>query len=358
MHTGISMRRTLLFALVVLLGPACSSDPAEPSSADPAHVIRVSSLAVPATPWYDGWRAFEARLNQLDGHGLTAELFITGQLGSEETVLSGLRRNRVQLGGFSLHGLATVVPELSLLLAPYLFESESHADFVIDRYLSDIYRDLLAEHGIKLLAWSEVGWNHVYATRPVQAPSDLQRMPMRTSNAEATRLFAEAVGARTINITFADLHTALQTGMVTSGQSGIGMYLMTGISREAPHLLLTGHAYDTGVTVANREWWQALGESQREAILQALGTQDEGRRTIRKHLATLQHEAFADPHITITQLSPEQQASWQALGRSTHAAIVAGSGPRGAEIYELVMRATQEWRARSQADYQHNTDPS
>ena len=365
MHLAQPRQRMTLLALILLLLTACSGESRDfhEYADERPGIVRVSSLTVPDTPWYDGWHGFADRLAALQGHGLSVELFVTGQLGSEETVLSALRRNRVQLGGFSLHGLSTLVPELSLLLAPYLFESEAQADFVIDRYLNDIYRELLAQRGIELLAWSEVGWNHVYATRPVYAPQDLHRMAMRTSNAEATRLFSEALGARPINITFADLHTALQTGMVNSGQSGIGMYLMTGISQEAPHLLLTGHAYDTGLTVANGQWWQSLSDAQRQSIRRALGSQDDGRQAIRSHLARLQREASSLPNITVSEPTPAQLESWRELGRSTHPAIIAGAGPHGEEIYRLIMRANQEWQTHAGGNdgaprYQGNVDPS
>jgi len=363
MHLAQPRQRSTLLALILLLSSACSGESSNPpATSDRPGIVRVSSLTVPDTPWYDGWQRFEARLAALEGHGLTVELFVTGQLGSEESVLSALRRNRVQLGGFSLHGLSTVVPELSLLLAPYLFENEAQADFVIDRYLDDIYRGLLAQRGIELLAWSEVGWNHVYATQPVHTPQDLRRMAMRTSNAEATRLFSEALGARAVNVTFADLHTALQTGMVNSGQSGIGMYLMTGISREAPHLLLTGHAYDTGLTVANGQWWRSLTDAQRQSLRSALGSQDDGRQAIRSHLARLQREATSLPDITVSEPTPAQLESWRELGRSTHPDIIAGAGPRGEEIYRLIMRANREWQTHAAGNagrgYQGNVDPS
>ncbi len=336
------MRRlAVCFATLALLA-GCGPAETERPAASGTTPLRVAALTVPDTPWYDTWRRFEERLSQ-ENHDLAPEFFLTGQLGSEETVLSGLRRNRIQMGGFSLHGLATVVPELSLLLAPYLFESQAHADFVIDGYLTEVYAELLAERGIELLAWSEVGWNHVYATRPIVGPASLRGQAMRASNAEAPRRFAEALGARSINVTFAELHTALQTGMVVSGQSGIGMYVMTGLGREAPHLHLTGHVYDTGITVANRSWWLGLSDETREAIRRSLGSQAEGREAIREHLLRLEEEALADPRLTVTQPTEEVLAEWRALGLATHPALIERSGPRAAEIYPLIEQANAAW---------------
>ena len=58
--------------------------------------------------------------------------------------------------------LSAVVPELALLYAPFLFADEQEADYVYDHLLTEIYGNLLAEKGLHLVSWYEIGFNQVY----------------------------------------------------------------------------------------------------------------------------------------------------------------------------------------------------
>jgi len=101
--------------------------------------LRISSLAFPGTPWHDMWLRFGGRFNERNRSCFDLDLFINAEIGSEETALANLRRNRLQIGGLSLQGMATVVPELSVLLTPFLFDNEEQIDFITDEYITDIF---------------------------------------------------------------------------------------------------------------------------------------------------------------------------------------------------------------------------
>ncbi|MFK7957702.1 MAG: TRAP transporter substrate-binding protein [Lysobacterales bacterium] len=324
--------RLVLWILLTLL--LCSCNGSDNTTSD-AQVVRVSSLAVPNTPWHDMWTRFGKRYTAQMPADTTLDLFITGQIGSEETALSNLRRGRLQISGFSLQGLATVVPELSVLIAPYLFESQAQADFVLDEYLTPIFRELLAEKNLQLLQWSEVGWFHIYGRKPILDPADAQGLSMRSSNALGSRMFGEAIGADLIPVTFSEVIPSLQTGLIESGQGGIGMFAIGGISREAKHFNLTRHALDTGLTVANLDWYTAQGPQGQHRVMRSLDETAESRRLIRAEIARI-GKGFDDLGVTMHQPNDEQMARWKTLGLATHEQMVVQIGGRAAEVYGLI----------------------
>lgn len=334
----------VLVALLLALS-ACGEQPGSGQEQEP-ELVRVGSLSAPGTPWHDEWLRFEARFAQQPDTGLQLNLFISGQLGSEETVLSNLRRGRVQLGGFSLHGLASVVPELSVLLAPYLFESRAEVDFVMDNYLTDIFTELFAAQGITLLRWSEVGWNHIFCRDPVETPADIRGLKIRASSAIGPQEFARRVGADNVPVNYAELITALQTGLLDCGQGGVGLYALSGAAQEAPHLTLTYHIFDTGLVVANRAWLDALAPEQRDALLGSLEPADLGRRTLRAALASLQSEKLGELGVIVHELDAEQDAAWRRAAMGSHAAVVEETGGRAAEVYALIQEGKREFSAR------------
>ncbi len=330
----VSRAAGLLAGLIFLA--ACGEAPSTDE-----QLVRVGSLSAPGTPWHDEWLRFQETFEARPRTGLKLNMFLTGQLGSEETVLSNLRRGRVQLGGFSLHGLASVVPELSVLLAPYLFESRAEVDFIMDNYLTDIFTRLFAEQGITLLRWSEVGWNHVFCREPVTSPADIKGMKIRASSAIGPQEFARRVGADNVPVNYAELITALQTGLLDCGQGGVGLYALSGAAQEAPYLTLTYHIFDTGLIVANQTWLDSLQGAQRDALLGSLEPTDIGRRNLRAALADLQENRLGELGVIVHTPSDTQAAEWRNATQGSHAAVVAETGGQAGEVYALILAGKQ-----------------
>ncbi|MEJ2601720.1 MAG: TRAP transporter substrate-binding protein [Gammaproteobacteria bacterium] len=351
------MRRTcriaaaFILALSVLTAAGCDGR-------DRADVkrVRVAALSPPGTPWHDGWVRFEERFDAMGNVGMQLDLFVTGQLGSEETMLSGLRRGRLQIGGFSLQGLAVVVPELNVLLAPYLFDSVGEIDFVTDRYLTPAFSELFAAKDMALLRWAEVGWTHVYGLTPIVTPEDARNRPMRASNAAGSRIFTEAIGADSTPVTFSEVIPSLQTGLIESGQSGIGMYAIAGISREAKHLTLTRHAFDTGLIVANRDWFRGLTDGQRQAVLGSLDPLQFSRDEVRRLLYRMRTEELPAQSVTIHELDAGTRQRWRAALAGTHEQLLERVGGDARRIYRLVQEGKREWAAMQRADDESTGD--
>ena len=91
---------------------------------------------------------FRDRVGDMSNGEITVTPMVAGELGSEETIFSGLRRGRVQIANLSGLVVGTLVPEVALLQAPYLFDTEAQADYIYDTVLFDIFSDLLAEYGL------------------------------------------------------------------------------------------------------------------------------------------------------------------------------------------------------------------
>ena len=139
--------------------------------------------------------------------------------------MANVRRGRVQYGGTSLHGMSSIVPELSVILAPYLFDSYEEVDFVADNYLTPVFAEMLAERGLTFIQWSEVGWNHIYCREPRKEPEEFRGVKMRAPTAIAPQVFTDSIGADNIPLAFDETLPALQTGLIECGQSGAGQYL-------------------------------------------------------------------------------------------------------------------------------------
>lgn len=334
-------RRCLEALLATSLLAACSPRP----PADGRTLLRVSAVTVPNTPWYEMWRRFGERLASAQAE-IDCQLFIRSQLGSEEVALSNLRRGRVQMGGFSLQGAASVVPELNLILAPFLFDSAAEVDYVMDHWLSSLFAELLAARGLHFVQWAEVGWTHLYGKQPLVDPAQLAGQRMRSSTATGARLFAEAAGMDLISIPFPEVVPALQTGLIDGGQSGVGMYALAGIAREARHLSLTAHAFDTGLVLANRDWWRGMSAHRQGLVRAALDDVETSRRDVRAAMQQIESKMLAELGVSVHRPTPAQLEAWRQLAAPTHARLVEVIGGRAAEVYARIQAAKTAFRER------------
>ncbi len=325
-----ALNLTIFSCLLLLMGAACSPAPDK-------ERVRVTAVTVPGTPWHDMWVRFGDNAAEMAPDHLEVELFVLSQFGPEENMIANVRRNRAQLAGLSLQGAAQVVPELNLILTPYLFESRAELDFVLDEYLIEPYRQLLEARGLTIVQWADVGWTHLYGASPLLEPSDVDGRRMRTSRAAGARVFGRALDMNQIVLPFTDVVPALQTGLVDGGQSGVGMYAMTGIAREAGHLTLTAHAYDAGLIVANADWWLGMDEQTRSILRDALDDVDRHRIEVRAMIAAIQN-SLPDQGVAVHELTAEQRQRWAEASQDAAAMLIDQIGGDAADIYDIMLQ--------------------
>ncbi|MBT8440823.1 MAG: TRAP transporter substrate-binding protein [Gammaproteobacteria bacterium] len=340
---------TALFVSFVLAaamtGCGGEADPASDDSAKPAaRIVNLGGTTVPDTPGEAVWLAFEREAESASGGSLDMRPLIYGQLGSEEQLLSGLRRGRIQFANLSAQVTSTVVAELALLYAPFLFDSAEEADYVYDNYLTDIYRELLAAKNLHLLTWYEIGFHSVYAKEPIIMPTDAAGKRFRVSSSLNARLFAEAIGADVIPLGFGEIVSGLQTGLIEAGENSISLYARTGIADEAPEYTQTKHAFGVSVIVADQKWWKSLDASERSILSEAFPTIDESRRLTRQ-----QDEIdLRDPEVGIRahDLTPEQRKDWKRATAGVTKKLIDALGGRSGEIYDVIQKGKAEFAAR------------
>ena len=329
--------RLLVVLLLLLVLAGCGESQTQ------RQVINLGGTSTPNTPGEAMWLDFKAAAEAESGGRLDLRPLIYGQLGSEEQLLSGIRRGRIQFANLSAQVTSTLVPELSLLYVPYLFEDEAEADYIYDEYLTPLYTELLAEQGLHLVTWYEIGFHSVYGKTPILTPQDMVGRRFRVSASVNARLFAEALGADVIPLGFGDIVPSLQTGLIDAGENSISLYARTGIAAEAPHLTLTRHVFGVSVIVADLAWWQAQTPEIREILTRTFPSVKESRRDIRaQDLVDLNDPALG---IQSYPLTAEQRRAWQQKTEVVTEQLLDSIGGRSREIYALILQAKAAWAA-------------
>lgn len=314
-----------------------------------AVTVTVGGTGVKDTAGDKKWLTYQANVEAAGDPDLEMRMLIYGELGSEDILVNGIRRGRIQVANWSGLATTTVVPEMAMLYTPFLFDNYAEADFIMDNYLFAAYSKLLAEQNVHLIQWDEIGFNQIYGKTPILAPTEAQGMRFRTSSSESARLFAEAIGADAIPLGFMDIVTGLQTGLVDSGESAIIMYVPTGISSEAKHLTLTDHSFATSIIVMPKKWIDRRPEEQKRILLDSFVDVNEGRQWTRDEWKTFldEQEKWG---FTTHRIGEEQRNRWKEAVAPVPRRLIDSIGGDAQMIWDLVQEGKAAFAAQHSRD--------
>ncbi len=326
--------------LIVLLGLLALASPAV---ADDIARGKVTALAQVNSPWDHQWDYFKAKIQ--DAPSVELEYFIRGEVGTEEQMLTALRRNRIQIGGITMWGLAGIVPESAVPMIPFLFESTEEVDFVFDNYLQTLFTNFLADRGLVFLEWSEVGWSNLYATKPILTPTDADGMKIRGSPNFAAQAFLQSVGADSIPLGTADIAPALQTGLVDGGLASM-VFFYYALSDFATDVTETQQSYDQGIQMANKQWWDSLSAEQQGEIRGAFYPIGPARADIRELIKSLRTD-LVSRGMNVHSLTSDQRSQWVTATAPSHRAILDEIGGDAEKVYAAILEGKRAFAART-----------
>jgi TRAP-type transport system periplasmic protein len=312
---------------------ACASLMASSALAQEAIVLRSGAFAPPGSVFAVYWQKFKENIERDTQGAVKVELNTSDP--NEANLLSNVRRGRVDCVGASLQGSATILPEVGVLQLPYLFTSFKQVDAAYDKGLADTYRKLFAAKGLAMLQFVEVGFTHMYGTQAIKAPADVKGLKLRATQSRASQAWVKGVGAEAVVLPISEAVPGLQTGLIKGGESGVIVY-SNFIVKSAPHYTLTGHAFDSGTIMCNKEWFDKLTAEQKTAVTNGWNAREQARD------ARAGNEKFiadaASKGVTVYQPTAAEMAQWQAAGRKVAEEMLAALGPEARKIHEEIAK--------------------
>ena len=300
------------------------------------NIISGATGVAKNTAGYNKWMMFKKNVYNKSDQRLIIQPLITGELGSEENVLSSTRRGRVKIANISSMVVTSLIPEAILLNVPYLFNSQEEAENLLDNILFELYEPLFLEKGLIFLSWDDIGFHQVYGIDPIIRPSDLKNIRFRVSTSLASKIIAETLGADVIPLPFTELISALETGLAVSGENAIILYARTGIAELAPNLTLTNHSFGVNFLFANKKWFDDLSIEDQKIIRESYPSKGIGRDMIKEEW-NYDLKNYSKIGFNIHRLNNEKIKDWKNSLQPAIDKIVLLSGPRGRLIYEKVI---------------------
>lgn len=247
---------------------------ADTSSAEPEVVLVYAEVNPLDTIVGQMATDFANKVDELSGGTMKIDIQASGVLGAEEDVLDTMLGGggTIDIARISAFALTSYGGQKSMLLSlPYTFVSREHFWKFAESDLADEF--LLEPHengsGIRGLYYGEEGFRHFFTTPDIAGMEDLAGMKLRVSNDPVMNGLVESLGASPTVVSFNELYSALQTGVVDGAEQPIANYKSNAFPEVAPNMILDGHTLGAVQVIITDAAWDSLTEEQQNILMEA-----------------------------------------------------------------------------------------
>lgn len=209
---------------------------------------------------------FARAANEKLGDQATVVTYGSSQLGTDEELLQKLR---LGTAGMALPSsvMSSVVPEFGLFEMPYLVKDREHMKRIQEAVFWPTLAPAAEKQGYKVLAVWENGFRHITNNvRPIVTPEDLKGIKLRTPSGEWRVKMFQAYGANPTPMSFSEVFTALQTGVVDGQENPLTQISSGNFQEVQDYLSMTGHVYTPAYLLVGLNTWESWPEEVRTIL--------------------------------------------------------------------------------------------
>lgn len=280
--------------------------------------------------------AFKEKVEELSKGKIKIDIQASGVLGSENDVLDTMLGGggTIAMSRISAFALTSYGGEKSKLLSiPYTFANREHFwNFAT----SDLAPEFLLEphdkgSGVRGLFYGEEGFRHFFTVKPVNSIEDLKGMKIRVSNDPVMNGMVKGLGASPTVVSFGELYSALQTGVVDGAEQPIANYKSNAFQEVAPNLILDGHTLGAIQVIITDAAWDKLTKDQQDIITEAGKYASEFNRKISEEAENKVLEELKAKGVNIVDV--KDKTPWQDACKD----VISSSTKDNAELYQKIL---------------------
>ncbi len=308
-----------------------------------AKELRLATAAPQKTPWGAWMQGIADRVEKTSGGELKIKIFFSSQLGNEQVTMRQTVRGRIDISAQSNTATSLVVPEFSLLSAPYLWDSPAHSDCAFDKYIGKVYAPMMKENGLIILTWVEVGQEIIFSRKAVKSPADMAKMKIRVAPTKPAVGYFEAVGANPVPLGTTDSIPSLKTGTVNAAVWPTVYGIAIGTQKLAPNVIVTNHGHQIGTLVMSKKIWDKLSAQEQSWLQKAsdeAGALRKGVRGAEKALLAKIEKAG----VPVYRPTPAEMEQWRAAAKPAREKLVRDTGGKAEAIWSEIIKARDACR--------------
>ncbi len=279
---------------------------------------------------------FKEKVEELSKGTIKIDIQHSGVLGAENDVLDTMLGGggTVDMSRISAFSLTSYGGEKSKLLAiPFTFANREHFwKFAT----SDLAPEFLLEphengSGVRGLFYGEEGFRHFFTTKDINGIEDLKGMKIRVSTDPVMTGMVEALGASPTVVSFGELYSALQSGVVDGAEQPIANYKANSFHEVAPTMILDAHTLGAIQVIITDAAWDKLSKDQQSNLMEAGKFASEYNREISEDAEKKVLDELKAAGIKIIEVTDNKP--WQDACKD----VIASASANNKELYQKIL---------------------
>ena len=276
------------------------------------------------------------------------KVYLGGRLGGEKQMVRETRKGRIQMFGGSTSALATIVPELYALEAPFLFDSNEEADFVLDNYAKPHVKKLLEAQGFVFFQFAENGWHGLgLKNRCVKSLADLQGIKLRSQEAKIHLDPFKALGANPVEMAVPEVLPALEQGVVDGFSNTPLFSFATSWHQGIKHFTNSRHIYQPAMLVYSKVWFDKQPKEIQEKLLAKADSDAKfGRKGVRA-IAPGLLQNFTKSKIEVCNVDAALKAQMKAKTSKIFGKYRKRASKKGKALFDAILEGKKAFKKKS-----------
>lgn len=290
-----------------------------------------------------GVKAMQDYLIEQSGGTFGLDMYLDGTLGSStDEIIGGAQTGAFEMCALSFGNWGDYTNAFIPLNIPYLFSSEQQVWNFMDGEMGDEIREKVEQDtGMVVLAMLDVGFRNITANKKIASPADMKGLKIRTQNDRYQMAAMEALGATCTSISFSELYSSLQQGVVDAQENPIINTYTNKFYEVQSNMTLDRHSYTMTVLAVSRDAMDKLTADQQAMLVEA-GKQAE--KASRDSLLEKQEEYLAELSKVMDVYDPteEELQQFQDVAKSSWSMI---ENNMGSDLFNKVLEEAEKCKA-------------
>lgn len=220
--------------------------------------IKFSHVVAESTPKGVGANMFKRLVEERLAGKVVVEVYPNSQLYDDTRVMDALLLGDVQMAAPSLAKFGKYTKQLQVFDLPFLFDDLE----AVERFQhGDMGKQLLqslSKKGYLGLAYWHNGMKQLSSSLMLRVPADIKGQKCRIQQSDVLQAQFEAMGVRPQKLAFAEVYTALQTGVVDCAENPWSNIYSQKFHEVQKYFLETNHGVLDYLFVTNAAFWEKL----------------------------------------------------------------------------------------------------
>lgn len=203
---------------------------------------------------------------------VTVAVYPSSQLGKLQELAEGVSTGTIALSQNTPGAWGSLYGPFAALDTPYLYRDFDHLMQVTDinsPVMQSLNEGIIKSAGVRVLYAYYFGTRQLTANKAVKSPADLAGVKIRSIPFPIFTTAVEGLGAVAVPVDWAEVPTALATGVVSGQENPVNVILSNKLYDVQSNMMLTGHIMSTQVIVINEGTWQKMSPEQQDGIRKA-----------------------------------------------------------------------------------------